>query len=152
MSLIGQINEKSAFPKFEGQTLTKLVIDLEKVPNLNSMGILHWIRWWKDLKKRNPDMSFQFEHIHMPVLSCASVVAGFLPDGSEILSAYIPYHNEDEGVDLEDLQKKGVNYDDQTYKLQNTIVRSHNGKNLEFEIDCMPSRDLRCLNLKIENV
>lgn len=150
LEISGQINEQSIFPKLEGHPVSRMIVNLTDVPNANSMGILHWIRWWKDISKRNPAMSFQFENLRMPLLSCASVVAGFLPEKSEILSFYLPYHNESEGVDTQELQKKGVHYDDQFIHLAERIKRSHEGRELEFELDCVPNRDLRCLNLQIK--
>lgn len=146
----GQFNEQSNFPKFDGQPVSKLILNMNDLLKTNSMGILYWIRWWKELQKRNPQIQFQVEYMRMHLLSCASVVSGFLPEKTEILSFYLPYHNEDEGVDIQELCRKGVDYDDQVFKLHETITKSHEGKNLEFEIDFVPARDLRILGLKIE--
>ncbi|MGZ3771803.1 MAG: hypothetical protein ACXVCP_01445 [Bdellovibrio sp.] len=152
LKIFGRIDEMSVFPKFEGQTISKLSMDLISVEGINSMGILYWIRWWKDLTNRNPGITFQIENARMNMISSASVVVGFLPPQTEILSFFLPYHNEVEGQTIQELMKKGINYDDKKMTVLEEIKKVHEGKEITFELDCFPTRDLRCFNLEIDVV
>lgn len=152
MKISGRIDEMSVFPKFEGQSISRLCLNLEDVDGINSMGILFWIRWWKDLLARNSGLTFEVEQARMNIIACSSVVAGFLPEKTEIKSFYLTYHNEIEGQSIQELQQKGINYDDKKITVQEEITRPYEGKEQVFELDCFPNRDLRCLNLEIELV
>lgn len=152
MKISGRVDEMSVFPKFEGQSLSVLQLNLEDVEGINSMGILYWIRWWKDLLSRNPGLTFEVERARMNVISCASIVSGFLPEKTQIHSFYLTYHNEVDGHNIQELLIKGVNYDDHKIMIQEQITRTYEGEEEVFDLDCFPSRDLRCLNLEIEIV
>lgn len=150
LKIKGRIDEISVFPKFEGQTVSTLNINLEETEGINSMGILYWIRWWKDLANRNSGIAFEVENAKMNIISTASVVIGFLPPNAQILSFYLSYHNEVEGHNHQEFMKKGVNYDDKKMVVHEEITRSYEGKEETFQLDCFPTRDLRCFNLEIE--
>ncbi|MGZ3775314.1 MAG: hypothetical protein ACXVCN_16435 [Bdellovibrio sp.] len=150
VKIFGRIDETAIFPKLENIPLSILILDLQNVECVNSMGILYWIRWCKDLLSRNPQMSFQVEYARMNIITTASVVAGFLPEKTQILSFYLNYYSEVESDLIQELQKQGLNYNDKKIEIQSKITKTVQGKQVVYELDCLPNRDLRCLKLEID--
>ena len=150
VTFTGTINEQTVFPSLTEQKITTLTLNLKDAQSINSMGILHWIRWYKALEKAHPGLKFKAEELRIQLMSCASVVAGFLPTNTEIVSFYLPYHNEVEALDTQELYVKGQQFNDESLRLQMTVKKTINEQEYEFDLDCMPDRDLRILKLRTE--
>lgn len=150
VTFTGTINEQTVFPALSEQKISILTLNMKDVQSVNSLGILHWIRWYKALEKAHPGLKFKVEELRIQLLSCASVVAGFLPPTAEIISFYLPYHNEAEALDTQELYIKGQHFNDENLRLQMSLKKTVNGQEHEFELDCMPDRDLRVLKLRTE--
>ncbi|HEY1079133.1 MAG TPA: hypothetical protein VGE46_03515 [Bdellovibrio sp.] len=150
VTFTGTINEQTVFPSLPEQKITVLTLNMKDVQSINSMGILHWIRWYKVLEKAHPGIKFKAEELRIQLMSCASVVAGFLPTNTEIMSFYLPYHNEVEALDTQELYVKGQQFNDESLRLQMTVKKTINEQEYEFDLDCMPDRDLRILKLRTE--
>lgn len=146
----GTITEQTVFPILSEQNISILTLNMKDTQSINSIGILHWIRWYKNLEKAYPGVQFKVAELRIQLLSCASIVAGFLPANAEIISFYLPYHNEPAALDTQELYIKGQHFNDETLRLQMSLKKTVDGKEYEFELDCMPDRDLRVLNLLTE--
>jgi anti-anti-sigma regulatory factor len=88
----GDLNEDSSF---QGQTLTlgqPIVLDMEGVTSINSVGIREWIKWIKTLPQNSPVSLRKAPKI---IVDQINMIAGFLPPGTVIESFYVPYFSEE---------------------------------------------------------
>jgi hypothetical protein len=92
--LIGTLTEKVEFPviKPEGSE-TLVVLDLEHLRVINSVGIKIWIPWMQELVKAGVH-KVQMENLRPGFLQLASFVSGFVPSIGVITSFYLHYWNE----------------------------------------------------------
>lgn len=88
LSFAGLIDEDASFPAVDASKFEKLIIDLNDVKAINSVGIREWLDWIRPLAnklqivlKRCPKaMVFQF-----------NMVEGFLPAKAQVTSFYVPF-------------------------------------------------------------
>jgi len=86
----GHIDEVSVFPEIPSD-IGKVVIDLEKVAAINSVGIRSWLQWFDGFQ----GATFTFKNCPVPIIMQMNMVEGFLPSGSKVESFFVPYFCED---------------------------------------------------------
>ena len=92
----GYIDEEAQFPSVEGVS-GSVVIDLEGVKAINSVGIRSWLQWFQSFS----GTEFTFLNCPKSVVMQMYMVEGFLPENSFVQSFKVPYYCEscDEEVD-----------------------------------------------------
>jgi hypothetical protein len=128
----GQIDEEVVFPVVDNMP-GEVVIDLEKVSSINSVGIRAWIEWFS-----------QFEQTHFSFLKCPksmvmqmNMVEGFLPEKSDVLSLEVPFYCED--CD----EEKGVLFEvGKEIIIENGQVSLHYDKSSICPDSCDPELDV----------
>jgi hypothetical protein len=89
LTFSGLIDEDAKFPTFETRGVDKVVIDLDGVKGINSVGIRTWLDWVTPLSNQ---MALFFERCPKSIVLQFSMVKGFLPDRATVLSFYLPYY------------------------------------------------------------
>ena len=92
----GQIDEEAKFPVVQDVS-GQVVMDLNGVKAINSVGIRTWLQWFSSFG----DCNFVFENCPKSVVMQMNMVEGFLPPSSTVKSFYVPYYCEscDEEID-----------------------------------------------------
>lgn len=95
-SFSGYIDEEAQFPDNSDISRT-VVIDLENVKAINSVGIRSWLQWFQSFE----GAEFTFLNCPKSVVMQMNMVEGFLPSNSFVHSFKVPYYCEscDEEVD-----------------------------------------------------
>lgn len=88
-SFFGQIDEEAKFPVVSDVS-GEVVIDLDGVKAINSVGIRTWLQWFKSFG----DCHYTFLKCPKSVVMQMNMVEGFLPDNSYVQSFYVPYYCE----------------------------------------------------------
>jgi hypothetical protein len=92
LALSGAIDENADFrnlPVVENQFL---VIDLNLVTHINSMGVRNWILWMTSL---NHIQSILLRRVPAIIVNQMNVLDGFKPMAAIVESLYVPYHCHD---------------------------------------------------------
>lgn len=84
----GNIDENSNFPEPQTLEVKSLIIDLNKVELINSLGIRAWVRWMKEL----PSKIITLKNCTPPIVQQMNIVSGFLPSSATIESFYVPFY------------------------------------------------------------
>ncbi len=84
----GAINENTDFFQVELGGVKIVILDLEHVHSLNSMGLRNWVLWIRSLKSR---AQTYFRNCPRPVVDQMNILQGFLPMGAVVESFFVPY-------------------------------------------------------------
>ncbi len=84
----GPINENTIFSQIDLQGAKILILDLEHVRSLNSMGLRNWMLWIRSLKSRSQTF---FRNCPRVVVDQMNILQGFLPMGAVVESFFVPY-------------------------------------------------------------
>ncbi|MGE5086744.1 MAG: hypothetical protein ACM3MG_10620, partial [Bacillota bacterium] len=83
--LEGPISEKTSIYDYNLKNATEVVLDMQKVTFINSIGVKNWILW----TMRVPETaSMTLLNCPFVIVNQASMVNGFLPARARILSFY----------------------------------------------------------------
>jgi hypothetical protein len=86
----GQIDEEAQFPQVSS-IADSVVIDLQQVSAINSVGIRAWIMWFSQF----PQTHFTFVNCPKALVMQMNMVEGFLPEKHDVLSLEVPFYCED---------------------------------------------------------
>lgn len=96
LKLDGVLDETAELPAFDMTYCGRMLIDLEKLTMINSLGCRKWIHWLRAYPKG----------IQISLVNCSSVIVnqinilvGFVPPGVAVESIYVPYFCESCGKD-----------------------------------------------------
>lgn len=109
LELKGNIDEDANFTPPDLAGAAAVVLDLEGVNAINSVGIREWIKWVKALPG-----SLQLSVRRCPkiIVDQINMVAGFLPGATKVESFYVPYYSEGSGAEKMVLFEFGKEYKD----------------------------------------
>jgi anti-anti-sigma regulatory factor len=107
LHFIGILDENTDFRPIKLDGAKSIIVDLEKVTGLNSMGLRNWVLWTKSLKAQ---AQIFFRHCTRPVVDQMNILNGFLPMGAIVESFYVPYHCEGCAHDDNYLAVRGKDY------------------------------------------
>jgi anti-anti-sigma regulatory factor len=109
VSLSGSVDEDANFAALDLGGATGVILDLEKVSAINSVGIREWIKWIKQIPS-----SAQISLRKCPkiIVDQINMVAGFLPAGAKIQSFFVPYFAESSGTEKMVLFENGKEFTD----------------------------------------
>lgn len=92
VSFDGMLDENVSLGKIQLDDPKIISFDLSGLRLLNSSGIRSWLQWIRALEKRSPRPIVYFKKCTRPVIDQINAVSGFLPEGSVIVSFYVPYY------------------------------------------------------------
>lgn len=88
IAIEGPIGENSKVFTVDLRDTTRIVLDLEKVTYINSIGVKNWILWTVRVP---PKAEFILKNVPLVIVNQASMVVGFIPDNGVIESFSAPY-------------------------------------------------------------
>jgi hypothetical protein len=94
LEINGNIDEDANFTPPDIGSVTTVVLDLDKVTAINSVGIREWIKWVKSFP---PSTKLSVRKCPKIIVDQINMVAGFLPQGTTIQSFYVPYYSDTSG-------------------------------------------------------
>lgn len=151
LSFEGEINEKFQWLDISQHSFQSVDIDLEATKSINSLGILHWMRWWNQLLKERTIVRIRFLKAKPFFLNCAAIVKGFLPEGSIIQSFYVDY-GDDSGeselrfFDIDQKNQEGL------LEIPEKILVERDHQQTELDMTCIPQTAFRALSVKVKIV
>lgn len=137
----GPIDENSQFPDLSNKT-GRIVLDLQWVKYINSIGIKMWIQWLGPIAN---NASVDFMNCPKPIVLQVNMVKNFLPAGGKVISFYIPtYCDACEHEDsilvntTDDLEGSG-----EATKLKGNLPACTSCGGDEVELDVIPKKYFR---------
>lgn len=93
LSLMGNIDEEAQFPAVNASAGSEMVLDLNGVKSINSVGIRTWLGWITPLSEQ---IKFVFDKVPHAVVLQINMIEGFLPKTATVRSFYTPIYSEEE--------------------------------------------------------
>lgn len=84
----GSIDEGARLPELTTNGIEKIVIDLNGVRAINSIGIREWLTWIRPLAAK---VEIVFERCPKSIILQFNMVEGFLPKNASVNSFYVPF-------------------------------------------------------------
>jgi hypothetical protein len=84
----GFIDENFSIPDFKDEIAGKVVINLEKVFMINSLGSRRWLKWLTGIRARGGVVLVRCSE---PFISQVNVLHNFIPEGVTVESFQLPY-------------------------------------------------------------
>lgn len=84
----GSIGETNALFTYPLKAPTEVLVDMDKVTVINSIGVKNWINW---CAKIAPEVKFELQKCPFVIMSQVNMVAGFLPPHARVNSFYALY-------------------------------------------------------------
>jgi hypothetical protein len=88
VALDGCMDENCVLPIFKDEIQGKLIIDLEKLTMVNSLGSRRWQKWIKDVRAQG---GISLVRCSTPFVAQVNVLQGFVPPAVKIESFLVPY-------------------------------------------------------------
>lgn len=109
VKLSGSVDEDANFAVIESAEANGVVLDLEKISAINSVGIREWIKWIKQIP---PTAKISLRKCPKIIVDQINMVAGFLPAGAKIESFFVPYFSDSSGAEKMVLFENGKEFTD----------------------------------------
>lgn len=103
----GNVDEDASFQPPDLGSNTTVVLDLEGVTAINSVGIREWIKWVKTMPS---SVALSVRRCPKIIVDQINMVAGFLPSGTTIESFYVPYYADTSGTEKMVLFENGKEF------------------------------------------
>lgn len=107
LEVIGNIDEDSNFQPADVGGAPAIVIDLDKVTAINSVGIREWIKWVKTMPAA---AKLSVRKCPKIIVDQINMVAGFLPMGTTVESFFVPYYSDASGEEKMVLFNNGTEF------------------------------------------
>ncbi|MGZ3722028.1 MAG: hypothetical protein ACXVA9_03795 [Bdellovibrionales bacterium] len=88
VTLYGFIDENCIMPDFSEEIYGRLILNLEHITMINSLGSRRWLKWVRNLKARG---GIVLVSCSAPFIGQANVLQNFIPDGVTVESLLVPY-------------------------------------------------------------
>jgi anti-anti-sigma regulatory factor len=125
----GSIDEDAVFDSVDLSVAGKIMIDLGKVNSINSCGIREWVKWLREKKEGN---EISLRKCPKVIVDQINMVSGFLPDGANVESFYVPFYNEETDNEKFVLFTKGKEYSDSEVNVPE--VKDDDGTDMELDV------------------
>jgi anti-anti-sigma regulatory factor len=89
LRLAGSLDESAQLPAYPDGILGRLIVDLEQLNMINSMGIRKWVDWTKTIRCKG---GMTLIKCSTAVVTQLNVLYGFLPPDAKVESFFVPYH------------------------------------------------------------
>lgn len=129
INLLGQIDESFPPELLALKLNTEVVINLDQVKMINSLGIREWIKFVGQLSQ------LKVEFIKCPkiFIDQVNMVQGFITANCKIKSFYVPYFNEDSNVEKNILYTYGAEYGEGFLNVKSSI-KGDDGSDLDIDV------------------
>ncbi|MBX3020762.1 MAG: hypothetical protein KF799_03735 [Bdellovibrionales bacterium] len=108
LEVAGNVDEDANFAPPDLAGASSVILDLEKVTAINSVGIREWIKWVKSF----PAAALAVRKCPKIIVDQINMVAGFLPAGTKVMSFYVPYYADTSGNEKMVLFENGKEFKD----------------------------------------
>ncbi len=88
LKLDGVLDETAELPAFDTSFAGRVMIDLEKLSFINSLGCRKWIHWLKAYPK---ETQIALTKCSSVIVNQINILVGFVPPGVAVESIYVPY-------------------------------------------------------------
>ena len=109
LELKGNIDEDANFAAPDVGSAAVVVLDLEGVSAINSVGIREWIKWVKSMPG---SVQLCVRRCPKIIVDQINMVAGFLPATAKVESFYVPYYSDSSGSEKMVLFENGKEFKD----------------------------------------
>lgn len=107
LEVAGNVDEDSNFQPADVGGASEIVLDLEKITAINSVGIREWIKWVKTMPAAS---KLSVRKCPKIIVDQINMVAGFLPAGTTVESFYVPYYSDGSGEEKMVLFSNGTEF------------------------------------------
>lgn len=130
LEVSGNVDEDSNFTPPDLGSNTAVVLDLEGVVAINSVGIREWIKWIKTMPS---SVKLSVRRCPKIIVDQINMVAGFLPAGTVIESFYVPYYADSSGSEKMVLFENGKEFKGSEI-FAPTDVKDDSGEIMEMDV------------------
>jgi hypothetical protein len=127
----GDLNEDASFAGLSIAVGMPIILDLEYVTSINSVGIREWIKWIKSLPSATP---LRVRKCPKIVVDQVNMIAGFLPSGTVVESFFVPYFSEETNSEKMVLFQLGKHYDAAGQLAPDEDVKDDAGNDMEMDV------------------
>lgn len=138
-SLRGHIDEEFEFTKFPVGDAQQVIIDLDGVCGINSLGIREWLQWMASMKNAKRVV---LKNCPKMIVDQMNMVMGFLPANAVVESFYVPYFSEKTGEEKSVLFINGREFAGPHVTAPDNIVDKNGDK---MEMDVLPAKYFKFL-------
>jgi hypothetical protein len=131
VSVTGNVDEDAGFQPVDVGTATAVVLDLNGVTAINSVGIREWIKW---VKAFPPTAQLSVRNCPKIIVDQINMVAGFLPPGTRIESFYVPYYSDATGSEKMVLFVNGREFKDDGSIDFSAEIKDDSGEVMEMDV------------------
>lgn len=103
----GNVDEDANFTPQDLGAAASVILDLDGVTAINSVGIREWIKWVKTMPS---SVKLSVRRCPKIVVDQINMVAGFLPAGTVVESFYVPYYSDSSGSEKMVLFNNGTEF------------------------------------------
>lgn len=127
--LSGNIDEDANFG-IPDVTASAVVLDLEKVTAINSVGIREWIKWVKSFPA---SAKLAVRRCPKIIVDQINMVAGFLPQDTVVQSFFVPYYADSSGNEKMVLFENGKEFGPEGLNPPETVT-DDSGEPMEMDV------------------
>jgi anti-anti-sigma regulatory factor len=130
LELSGNVDEDANFLPPDIGASTDIVLDLEGITAINSVGIREWIKWIKSIPTNG---TLTVRKCPKIVVDQINMVSGFLPPAAKIESFFVPYYSDSSGTEKMILFLNGKEFKDGEVHAP-PEVKDEAGENMEMDV------------------
>lgn len=131
LELSGNVDEDANFTPPDLGSAGAVILDLEKITAINSVGIREWIKWMKSFP---PSAQVSVRKCPKIIVDQINMVAGFLPQGTKVQSFFVPYYADSSGNEKMVLFEHGKEYKDGGEVTPPAEVKDDSGELMEMDV------------------
>lgn len=88
VNISGVLDENATLPDFNDEIFGQMIVNLEGLKMINSLGTRRWLKWIKSIRARG---GIVLSKCSPPFISQANVLQNFVPQGAKVESLNVPY-------------------------------------------------------------
>lgn len=131
IDVTGNVDEDANFQPVDVAGSAGVVLDLNGVTAINSVGIREWIKWVKSFPAGT---KLSVRKCPKIIVDQINMVAGFLPAGTRIESFYVPYYSDASGSEKMVLFENGKEFKDGGELTFPAEVKDDSGEAMEMDV------------------
>ena len=141
VTLEGHLGNKTELPVVDFNAGDRVMIDLEKVKTINSMGVSHWVKWMDQFAEGEIILF----NVPVAMVLQANNIDGFMPDNASVSSFFVPYICEETQYIEDVLYVDGRDYKTEESLTERRCLSPKTGN--PMQIDAVPGRYFKFLKL-----
>jgi hypothetical protein len=124
----GSLDERANLPKLT--EASQVIINLEQLIYLNSIGVRKWIRWMQEMSNVK---SIVLEYCPSIFMKSLNSIKGVLPQNGRVISFYVPYYSDELQERKNVLFKMGTDFTEDG-KITFPKILSPDGRPMEIDV------------------